>query len=1192
MNGRFAPTVEEQVKINEPKRVPRFFTPSPGERNQSPPTNAKEAVGRVTPCAPLGTCHAAARTGVTRPTSQARRPFAAALLAAVSLLTSACLPVALLRAETSEKIDPAGLEFFESKIRPILAENCYKCHSHESEKVKGGLLLDTKDGVLTGGDNGPAVTPGFPEKSLLVKAIRYTDEDLQMPPKGKKLTLEQVHALEAWVKMGAPDPRTGAPTSTAASAAFAKRLDHWAYQPVRMPSIPRATPASWVSSPIDALILAKLNQKKLKPSSPADKRTLIRRAYFDLTGLPPSPEEVEAFVNDRSPTAFARVVDHLLSLPAYGERWGRHWLDVARYADTKGYVFEEERRYAYSYTYRDYVIRAFNEDLPYDQFILEQIAADRLPSANEDKRSLAALGFLTLGRRFLNNEADIIDDRIDVMSRGLMGMTMSCARCHDHKFDPIPTADYYSLYGVFASSHEPAEKPLLGVMPKEYQDYLAEKQKRERALEEYKSKKENEALRALRQRAGEYMLAAYDSDHLADSSKAEQLARTRKLDPSVTRRWKTKLKAAETARDPVLGPWVALAALDEKTFATNAPGVIAKLGETTGTTNAPNPIVLKSISEKNPQSIKELSEIYGKLFADADDAWTTLLQVSKKAKTLTSGDQESIRQVLYAEGAPANLAGGEIMRLLEAPAAQKIRALRRNSEELDATHPGAPPRAMVLLDNDTPSQPHIFKRGNPGSPGDEVPRQPPLILAGQNRKPFKSGSGRLELAKTIANKSNPLTARVFVNRVWLLHFGSPLVRTPSDFGLRSEPPTNPELLDYLAGRFMHDGWSVKKLHRLIMLSSAYQQSSDENDAGARIDPNNDYYWRMNRQRLDFESLRDSLLTVSKRLDPVEGGRPVDITDDPKATRRTVYGFIDRQNLPGLMRTFDFASPDASSAQRYYTTVPQQALFMMNSPFVVLQARSLAVAIPTTAKTDSAKIKWLYEQLYQRAPSREEIRFAEGFFKKLAVAPSLAEKCWSYGYGEVSPSPERTVHFTVLSHYADDSWRGGETLPDPKLGWLMLNARGGHPGKDLHHAAIRRWTAPADGRVRIEADLGHESEKGDGVRGRIVSSREGLLGECLVQHGHASILVASSVVRKGDTIDFAADLRETIESDSFTWAPRIEYLPDAGAKISKESRVWDAAKDFSGSTNQQFKPLDAWGKYAQVLLLSNEFVFVD
>ena len=1193
MNGRFAPTVEEQVKINEPERVPRFVPSSGVELSQSLPSNAKVVVGRVTPCAPSGTCHATARMGVTRPTSRVHRPHAAAFLAALFLLTSVCFPIALLRAQTAEKLDPTGLEFFESKIRPVLSENCYKCHSHDSEKVKGGLLLDSKDGVLKGGDNGPAVIPGLPEKSLLIKAVRYTDEDLQMPPKGKKLTLEQVQALEAWVKMGAPDPRTGAASSAAASAAFAKRLIHWSYQPVRMPPIPKATPASWISSPIDALILAKLNEQKLKASPSADKRTLIRRAYFDLIGLPPTPDEVEAFVNDRSPTAFARVVDHLLSLPAYGERWGRHWLDVARYADTKGYVFEEERRYAYSYTYRDYVIRAFNEDLPYDQFILEQMAADQLPSASQDKRSLAALGFLTLGRRFLNNEADVIDDRIDVMSRGLMGMTMSCARCHDHKFDPIPTADYYSLYGVFASSHEPSEKPLLGVIPKDYQDYLAEKQKRERALDEFKTKNENEALHKLRQRAGEYMLAAYDSEHLADSSKAEQLARTRKLDPGVTRRWKAKLQAAETARDPVLGPWVALAALDEKAFVTNAPGVLAKLGASAGTTNAINPFVLKSIIEKNPQSIKEVSEVYGKLFANADDAWTTLLQVSKEAKTLTSADEESIRQILYGEGAPANIARAEVMRLLEAPVAQKIRALRRASEELDATHPGAPPRAMVLVDNETPYQPHIFKRGNPGNLGDEVPRQPPLILAGANRHPFKSGSGRLELAKTIANKSNPLTARVFVNRVWLLHFGSPLVRTPSDFGLRSEPPTNPQLLDYLAARFMDDGWSIKKLHRLIMLSSAYQQSSDDNDACAKIDPNNDYYWRMNRQRLDFESLRDSLLTVSKRLDPAEGGRPVDITDDPKSTRRTVYGFIDRQNLPGLMRTFDFASPDASSAQRYYTTVPQQALFMMNSPFVVLQARSLADAIPAAAKSDGARIRWLYEQLYQRAPSKEEVQFAEAFFKKLAVAPPSQENCWSYGYGEVSTPPERTIHFTVLPHYADDSWRGGDAMPDPKLGWVMLNAQGGHPGNDLQHSAIRRWTAPADGRVRIEANLGHESEKGDGVRGRIVSSREGPLGECLAQHEHANILVASSDVRKGDTIDFAVDLRETIESDSFTWAPKIEYLPDAGGKTLSESRVWDAAKDFSGpTTNQQFKPLDAWGKYAQVLLLSNEFVFVD
>lgn len=353
--------------------------------------------------------------------------------------------------------DPAGIEFFEKNIRPLLADHCYGCHSAKAEKVKGGLWLDTREGVLKGGDTGPALVAGSPDNSLLIKAVRYTDPDLQMPPKNKKLPPKQIADLEAWVRMGAPDPRTGPAISQAPPD---KARAHWAFQPVVAPAIPKVKHRRWVQTPVDAFVLAKMETRKMKPSPPADKRTLIRRATYDLIGLPPTPEEVAAFMADKSPGAFAQLVERLLASPHYGERWGRHWLDVARYADTKGYIGAGDSRYPYAYTYRDYVIRAFNEDLPFDRFIVEQIAADQL-KPGEDNRSLAALGFLTVGRRFINNENDIIDDRIDVVCRGIMGLTTACARCHDHKFDPIPTQDYYSLYGVFKSSTEPGELPLL-----------------------------------------------------------------------------------------------------------------------------------------------------------------------------------------------------------------------------------------------------------------------------------------------------------------------------------------------------------------------------------------------------------------------------------------------------------------------------------------------------------------------------------------------------------------------------------------------------------------------------------------------------------------------------------------------------------------------------------------------------------
>jgi cytochrome c553 len=390
------------------------------------------------------------------------------------------LGLAPLLAVAAVSTDRAGIEFFEKHVRPVLADHCYNCHSPGAEKgVKGGLLLDTRDGLLKGGDNGPAIVAGDPEKSLLIKAVRYHDENLQMPPKGKKLSDQQIEDLVAWVKMGAPDPRTGAAQGVKSKT---QSRDHWAFKPVKEPPPPAIKNRKLVQTPVDQFVLAKLEAKGLSLSPRADKRTLIRRVSYDLTGLPPTPEETLAFDADKAPDAFARLVDRLLASPRYGERWGRYWLDIARYADTKGYVFEEERRYPYSYTYRDWVVRAFNEDLPYDQFLIQQIAADLLP-LGDDKRPLAALGFLTLGRRFLNNQPDIIDDRIDVVTRGTMGLTVACARCHDHKFDPVPTKDYYSLYGVFASSHEPSEQPLLGSasMQKEYPEYLAERKRRQRS---------------------------------------------------------------------------------------------------------------------------------------------------------------------------------------------------------------------------------------------------------------------------------------------------------------------------------------------------------------------------------------------------------------------------------------------------------------------------------------------------------------------------------------------------------------------------------------------------------------------------------------------------------------------------------------------------------------------------------------
>ncbi len=476
-----------------------------------------------------------------------------------------------------------------------------------------------------------------------------------------------------------------------------------------------------------------------------------------------------------------------------------------------------------------------------------------------------------------------------------------------------------------------------------------------------------------------------------------------------------------------------------------------------------------------------------------------------------------------------------------------------------------------------------------------MPRQFLEVIAGKDRKVFQKGSGRLELAQAIANRRNPLTARVIVNRIWLEHFGMGLVSTPSDFGLRSEPPTHPELLDYLAARFMDEGWSLKKLHRWLMLSSTYQQISDDNPRSASLDPGNQLLWKMNRRRLDFEATRDTLLAVAGKLDQTTGGHSVELTTEPFSTRRTVYGYIDRQNLPNLYRTFDFASPDTSSPQRFFTTVPQQALFLMNSPFVVQQAKHL-VDRPDfkAARNEEQRLRLLYQLAFQRDPAGEEIKLAHQFTEsqKAVTPPSLEPTGWQYGYGEFDEASRRIKHFEHLPHFTGNAFQGGPTLPDPKLGWVMLTANGGHAGNDLQHAAIRRWIAPGDGNIAIDGNLSHDSEQGDGVRGRIVSSQLGELGHWLVYHGQEKTKLMNVAVKRGETIDFVTDCRANENSDTFAWSPVIKYVNELDKTASGQPTEWNAQTDFTNTIPPLAESLNVWQKYAQVLLLANELIYVD
>jgi mono/diheme cytochrome c family protein len=899
--------------------------------------------------------------------------------------------------QTDQAADAKAIEFFESKVRPILAEHCFSCHGPKKQ-MGGGLRVDSRASMLKGGDSGPIIVPGKPEQSPMIRAILHGG-DIKMPPK-TKLPSEAVETLTAWVKLGAPWPDTGGNTATAQPGAIAEAAKkHWAFQPVRKPELPTIKNEAWVRTPVDRFILAKLEAKQIAPAPMADRPTLVRRLSFDLIGLPPTPEEMEATLSDKSDEWYERLVGRLLASPQYGERWARHWLDVARYADTKGYVFLEERKFPAAYTYRDYVIRAFNQDLPYDRFIVEQLAADQLPQG-PDQRYLAAMGYLTLGRRFLNNVHDIIDDRIDVVSRGLQGLTVTCARCHDHKFDPIPTKDYYSLYGVFAASVEPRDLPVIAE-PERTEAYLAyekELKDHEQKVNDFLQQKHRELQERLRSQVGDYLIAVREAERLPGESHYEAL-NPGDLNPEVIRRWQAYLVETRKQHHPVWTAWHAFAGIARKDFAAQAPALAEKLAANGDAKQTHHPLVARMFVGKAPESLQEVARRYGELFAATEKLWQEARTKDANSKALADKDRESLRQVLAAAKSPTSIPVTEIegKRLLDRATREQLTKLRKAVDQLKANSPAAPPRAMILRDVPSPGPVRVLVRGNPNNQGDVVSRQFLSILTGPERKPFKSGSGRLELAQAIASKSNPLTARVMVNRVWGWHFGSGLVRTPSDFGLRGEPPTHPELLDYLATYFMDNGWSLKKLHRHIVLSNSYRQASAGDPRLATLDADNRLLARMNRRRLDFEQMRDALLAAGGKLDLAAGGPSADLTKTPFSQRRTIYGFIERQNLPGMFRTFDFASPDTSSPQRYTTTVPQQALFLMNSPFVVEQAKRLAARPEIAAEADAAKrVERLYRLCYGRAPEAEELslglRFVQTNDQENAKTPNSLS-CW-------------------------------------------------------------------------------------------------------------------------------------------------------------------------------------------------------
>ena len=867
----------------------------------------------------------------------------------------------------ASSISPEQEAFFESKIRPLLIEHCYECHSRKSGESSGDLLLDNAVSMRSGGVSGPAIVAGKPDQSLLIRAVRYDDAEYQMPPTGK-LSAEAIELLERWVQMGAPDPRKGdASQSNKTSPLEIDPRSHWAFNVPRRYRIDSApNGAAHLDRPvehrgsadrdvIDVIARRIAEESGVVVSEQCSDERLIRRLYFDLNGTPPPISEVESYVASTDPLKRERLVDRLIAAPEFAERFARHWMDVARYADTIGYALAgRERRLEGSDRYRDWLIRAFANDMPFDQMVRLQLAADRFDPENKNG-DLDAMGFLTIGRRFLNRY-DTIDDRIDVITRGLMGMTVACARCHDHKFDPIPSSDYYSLLGILQSS--------------------------------------------------------------------------------------------ETRKD------------------------------------GPSP--------------------------------------------------------------------------------------------------------LALFDKAKPSDSRVFLRGQPGNRGDLAPRQYLTALRKPDEERFRDGSGRVELAQRLASKENPLVARVYVNRLWGLLVGRPIVDSTSDFGVRTEAPPLVELLDELAAEFS-DHWSTKRLVKRIVMSRIYAQSpSPGDDAAIEMDPDNLLAARGNRRRRDFESMRDSILSVCGRLDRTVGGPPVEIHLNTPSPRRTLYAMIDRQNLPSLFRTFDFASPDAHTPRRLFTTVPQQALFLMNHPQMGAVSRSLAERISGENESPERQVTRLFELVYSRRPSPSEMDDAAAFLATPATSRKQRfdpERAWRYGTSPVNKE-SRVTEFRPFPVFTGSTWQDQKKLPaSSEFSYASIGVENGHPGP--RHSVVRRWIAPASGVVSISGMVGHRNQQGDGVELAI------WIGEQRVwRANHKSnnrpFKGFRGELKAGQAVDFVVSPGESDSFDSFFLRCQLSLLGSDGQVYEGDSK-----RDFAGPLQPESKEtLSRLAQLAQTLLLSNEFAFVD
>jgi hypothetical protein len=889
-------------------------------------------------------------SGFPPPAGGARKTAGAAWLGLFAILAGA-------------DAQPAGPDFFEMKIRPVLARNCFSCHT---QSELGGLRLDSEERMLKGGKTGPAVVPHHADDSLLIQAVEQTHSRLKMPPQAK-LNAEELADLRKWVDDGARWPARSAPKPASKRSITAEQRAFWSFQPVRRPAVPQTKDGKWAKTEIDRFLLERLEAKGLTPAKPAGKRTLIRRVTFDLTGLPPTPEEVNAFIEDRSANAFEKVVDRLLASPRYGERWARHWLDLARYSDGRQSA-RVDTPYPNAFRYRDWVIDAFNRDLPYDMFVKAQIAADLLPPEARESL-LPGLGFQVIG------ESD--EDRVDVNTRVFLGLTVGCAQCHDHKFDPIPTRDYYSLIGIFRSS-EAVEHPLAG--PEVVAAYEKAKKLSEQKQEELRlflEKQTAQLTDILSAQTEQYVMAAWAV--LSDPARqATEWAAKNDLDGPTLERWIRYLKVPERDHQ-------AFACWDDLMRKAGSPGKASE-PEVRGAARQMHAAVQSVLSEKKAMDDRNYVKLGGlEGMKNADRVIATLVEALPAGKTYLwrdlaskpySGDSGKFVGGLYYYDAK------DLERFLGSYWKKYLDHLRAEVKAAEKAAPAAYPYWHVLKDREKPVDARVAIRGDVSNPGEEAPRRFLAILSADEPAPFRKGSGRLELAEAIASAGNPLTARVMVNRIWKYHFGEGIVRSTSNFGQLGDRPTHPELLDYLASRFVESGWSMKAMHREMLLSAAYQMSSEEGP-GAAADPENRLLSHANVvERMDAESLRDSVLAAAGTLDLATGGEPKPLTD--QFLRRAIYATVSRSNTDRTMLVFDFPDPNSSSEQRITTVGPMQRLYFMNSKFVAQQSKALAERLfKETAQgkgDDRQRIARAYQILFGRPAGEEEIQLGLEFLE--------------------------------------------------------------------------------------------------------------------------------------------------------------------------------------------------------------------